>query len=99
MLAVHGNAQCIIRFRHHGFERFAPWGAVGPLDPSTRCLALRPIQVVVALSIRYQRVREVARAPGDLDLKGFCRMGRAVEARVDILSTIALPEACRSGVC
>ena len=99
MLAVHGHDRCIIRFRHHGFDRFSLWGAVGPLGPSTRCLALRPIQVVVELGIRYQRVLELARVPGDLDINDLCRMGRASEARLDIISTIAIPEVCRSGVC
>ena len=98
MLAVHGNDRCLIGLDITALIGFSPWCAVGPLGPSTRCLALRPIQVFVGLGVRYQRVIELARAPGDLDIKGFCRVGRASEARLDIISTISIPEISGPGV-
>jgi hypothetical protein len=98
MLAVHRNDRCLIGLDITALIGFSPWCAAGPLGLSTRCLALRPIQVFVEPGVRYQRVLELARAPGDLDIKGFCRAGRASEARLDIISTISIPEVCRSGV-
>jgi hypothetical protein len=98
MRAVHGHERCIIGLDITTLIGFAPRDAVGPVGPSTRCLALRPIEVVVELGVRYQSVLELARAPGDLDIKGFCRVGRASEARLDIISTISIPEVDCSGV-
>jgi hypothetical protein len=53
---------------------------------------LQTIQVFARPGVRYQSVLELARAPGDLDIKGVCRVGRPFEARLDIIKMISILE-------
>jgi hypothetical protein len=92
MLAVQGHDPCIIGLNITVLIGCSPWCAARPLRFSPCCLALQAIQVFAGPGVRYQGVLELARAPGGLDIKGCCRVGRASEVRFDIIPTIYIRE-------
>ena len=98
MLASQGHDLCIIGLAITALIGCALWCTARPLRFWTSCLVLQTIQVFARLGVRYQRVLELARAPGDLDIKGFCRVGRPSEARLDISPTISIRKVWGAGV-
>jgi hypothetical protein len=83
MLAPQGHDLCIIGLDITALIDCALWCTARPWHSWTDCLVLQTIQVFARPGVRYQSVLELARAPGDLDIKGVCRVGRPFEARLD----------------
>jgi hypothetical protein len=98
MLAPQENDPCIIGLDITAVIGCSPWCAAGPLSPCPCCLVLQTSKGFARPGVRYQGALELVRAPGSLDIEGFCRAGKVPEVCFDIIPTISLLEVWGSGV-
>ena len=86
------------QFRYHCFDRSFTIGCSSTFMSLSALAGAADLPAFARLGVRYHRVLCMVPLPGDLDIRGLCRLARAYHADLDISFVISIAKVWGPGV-